>query len=109
VTGEPGNASESELGGEVLPLLQEILKRLEPAPELLAVSDLAALLNISPAQIYKMMERDQLPLAIYIGGSRRLPRWRRTEILLWLRHDAPSRSEWSSLRLQLLSQQDKNV
>jgi len=98
---EPNIPPESEPDGEMLCLLNEILKRLEPAPELLTVKDLAELLNISAAHIYKMMERDQLLLPIYIGSGRRLPRWRRTEILLWINHGAPSRPEWNSLRIQL--------
>ena len=53
---EPRSDSQSDLNGEVVRLLREILNRLEPAPELLTVKDLAALLNISPAQLYKMME-----------------------------------------------------
>jgi excisionase family DNA binding protein len=102
---EVDDPGEPDLREETLRLLSEILKRLEPPPEVLTVRDLAKLLQISPAQVYKMLERNQIPLPFYIGGCRRLPRWWRSEILLWLSNGALPRPEWAPLKERLLREQ----
>jgi predicted DNA-binding transcriptional regulator AlpA len=68
------------------------------ASERLALSakDVAALLNISKAQVWKLHASGRLPLPLYLGSK--APRWRTAELEAWLAAGAPDRATWERLK-----------
>ena len=60
----------------------------------------AALVGVSVSKFYAMNLSGQIPAPVELGD--RCPRWLRSELLLWLRHGAPSRARWALIRDALL-------
>ena len=60
----------------------------------------AAFVGVSVSKFYAMNLSGQIPAAVELGD--RCPRWLRSELLLWLRHGAPSRARWALMRDALL-------
>jgi predicted DNA-binding transcriptional regulator AlpA len=92
--------------GEPAPTVAELRDRPEagerprptPAivPELIDADQLAALLNVHPATVYRMQSRGRLPAPLRL--SRGCVRWRLGEIRDWLAAGAPPRREWEARR-----------
>jgi len=56
-------------------------------PVLLAVSDVAHILNCSPRHIYRMAGSGRMPKPVKLGA---LVRWNRREVVEWLSLGCPS-------------------
>lgn len=62
----------------------------------LTAKDVAALLGISRAQLWKLHASGKIPLPIYLGTK--APRWRVEELRDWLAAGAPDRQRWESVK-----------
>lgn len=61
----------------------------------LTAEEVAELLSISRAHVFRLQRGGRLPTPIRFGRS---VRWPRAELEAWLRAGAPSRQEWESMR-----------
>ncbi|HXG12413.1 MAG TPA: helix-turn-helix domain-containing protein [Gemmataceae bacterium] len=59
---------------------------LSPSPLLVDVKQLAQMLNVSPATLWRMRAAGQLPQPVHLG---RLARWRMADIQKWLDSGCP--------------------
>ena len=72
-------------------------KPLIDSPKLaLPAKDVAVLLGISRAQLWKLHASGKLPLPVYLGSK--APRWLAEELSDWLKAGAPDRATWLKLR-----------
>jgi len=62
----------------------------------LPAKDVAAMLGISRAQLWKLHASGKLPLPVYLGSK--APRWLPEELSDWLKAGAPDRATWLKLR-----------
>jgi excisionase family DNA binding protein len=62
----------------------------------LTAGEVARLLGISRAQLYKLHQSGRLPRPVYLGT--RAPRWLRDELEAWLRAGCPDRQSWQRMR-----------
>jgi predicted DNA-binding transcriptional regulator AlpA len=65
-------------------------------PELIDADQLASLLNVHTATVYRMQSRGRLPSPLRL--SRGCVRWRISEIRDWLAAGAPDRKTWEARR-----------
>jgi predicted DNA-binding transcriptional regulator AlpA len=65
-------------------------------PELIDADQLASLLNVHAATLYRMQARSRLPAPLRL--SRGCVRWRIQEIRDWLSAGAPDRKTWEARR-----------
>jgi excisionase family DNA binding protein len=64
----------------------------ELAPVLLNCEQAAALLNISRTSFWKLHSEGKVPMPVSFG---RIVRWRREELIAWVRAGCPCRREWT--------------
>lgn len=62
-----------------------------PEPELLTAAQAAHLLQIGQRSLWRKDASGQVPQAIRIGKSKR---WRRRELIDWIRQGCPPRHRW---------------
>ena len=68
-------------------------------PVLLTVGDVAHVLRISTRQVYRLLSSGHLPPAsVNLGLKKRGRRWRRDELLAWVRADCPKADAWAAFR-----------
>jgi predicted DNA-binding transcriptional regulator AlpA len=58
--------------------------------------DVAAMLGISRAQLWKLHASGKIPLPVYLGTK--APRWRVEELRAWLAAGCPDRLAWEKMR-----------
>jgi prophage regulatory protein len=70
-------------------------KQARNVQEALAISarDLAAMLNVSLRQVWRLNSAGKLPRPIRLGGS---VRWNRAEIQQWFEAGCPDRKTWEA-------------
>lgn len=64
--------------------------------ELISARDLAEILKVSKATLYRLKSTRQLPPELRIG--KRGVRWLRSEVEMWLRGGGPDQDRWGGIR-----------
>jgi predicted DNA-binding transcriptional regulator AlpA len=62
-----------------------------PAPLLIDMGNLVAMLDRSEASLERDLAAGRLPTPVRLGGSRK---WRRAEILAWVAAGCPGKTVW---------------
>jgi predicted DNA-binding transcriptional regulator AlpA len=79
----------SLVGADLAAVLRELrgIRTLlaDQAAELLDAASTSRLLGISEASLYRLKSAGRLPAPIRLGGSASLTRWRREDLMAWLR------------------------
>jgi predicted DNA-binding transcriptional regulator AlpA len=70
-------------------------RSIEGAPLLVDIAGLSALLQRSPASLYRDDAAGRLPAGLKLGSSKR---WRYSEIVAWVEAGMPDRKTWQAMR-----------
>lgn len=66
----------------------------EDADIMILAGDVARMCRISRAMLYKLHAAGKMPRGVKLGN---LTRWRKQEILAWIKAGCPSREKWESM------------